>query len=88
MFAGGVTLGVYLLHDSTITRPIIWYVLLKVDTVQYSSVFFPFYALLSIFGVFIFCSIVDLMRMYYIEPIMIRFYHFAKNYVSKLMDRI
>lgn len=67
------TLGIYLIHDSVIFRNFIWYELIKVDTVLYKSVLFPIYAIVTIFGVFFICSIIDLFRIKYIEPKMINF---------------
>lgn len=67
------TLGVYLVHDSIIVRNYIWYELIKVDTVLYKSIFFPLYAIIVIIVVFVVCSIIDLIRIKYIEPSMVHY---------------
>lgn len=64
----GTTFGVYLIHDSYITRTLIWHTILRVDTVQYASPLFPVYAILSIGGVFCGCSLIDLCRQKWAEP--------------------
>lgn len=83
---GRGTFGVYMLHDSTIGRPFIWYVLLKTDTVQYQSVFFPIYALLSIIGVFVICTLIDLIRARWMEPIMMKAYYCIKKRVGNVLS--
>lgn len=66
-----LTPGIYLLHESPLTRSLIWNKILKVNTVQYFSVYFPLYAALSVVGVFVICAILDWVRAKFIEPKMI-----------------
>lgn len=66
------TLGVYLLHDSVYARSVIWRGILKIDTLWYGSTYFPLAALCSVILVFAVCSALDLLRIKYIEPVMIR----------------
>lgn len=69
---GASTFGVYLIHDSLVGRYTIWHSIFHVATVQYHSIFFPIYAIITIIIVFAFCSFVDILRMKYIEPKMMQ----------------
>lgn len=62
------TLGIYLIHESTIGRPLIWYNIFNVDTVQYKSALFPIYSIITVICVFVMCSFIDGLRLRYIEP--------------------
>lgn len=62
------SLGIYLIHDSILGRSFIWYDLLKVDTVLYSSAWFPIFAVVSILCVFLACFIIDTIRIRLFEP--------------------
>ena len=62
------TLGVYLLHENTVMRSLIWRGLLKVDSVQYHSVWFPLTSVISVIIVFIVCSLLESARMRLLEP--------------------
>lgn len=63
------TLGIYLIHESTIGRPLIWYNLFKVDTFQYKSTLFPIYSIITVICVFVMCSFIDGLRLRYVEPL-------------------
>ncbi len=56
------TFGIYLIHDSAVGRQFIWNKLLHVSDMQYQSVYFPLYAVLSIVAVFAVCSLIELLR--------------------------
>ena len=62
------TFGVYLLHDSLIARPLIWYSLLKPAERQYPSAAYPLRALLTILGLFLLCAGLDYLRLHFLEP--------------------
>ena len=62
------TFGVYLLHDSTVGRQLIWNGILRVSDVQFLSPYFPLLALADILAVFAVCSAIDWLRLRFVEP--------------------
>ena len=56
------TFGVYLIHDSTVGRELIWNKIFHCLDFQYNSKYFPIFAFGSIIIVFIVCSIIDFFR--------------------------
>ena len=62
------TFGVYLLHDSTVGRQLIWNGILRVSDVQFLSPYFPLLALADILAVFAVCSALDWLRLRFVEP--------------------
>lgn len=78
------TFGVYLIHDSLIGRNYIWYSLLKVDTVQYNSALYPLWFVLSVLGIFIVCALIDMLRIKWVEPVMVRT---ADGFINKVTDK-
>ena len=65
------TFGVYLLHDSNITRQLIWNGILRVSDMQFLSPYFPLFALADILAVFAICSAIDYLRLRLVEPKML-----------------
>ena len=65
------TFGVYLLHDSGITRQLIWNGILRVSDAQFLSPYFPPFALADILAVFAVCSAIDYLRLRFVEPKML-----------------
>lgn len=65
------TFGVYLLHDSDITRQLIWNGILRVSDAQFLSPLFPLLALADILAVFAICSAIDYLRLRFVEPKML-----------------
>lgn len=65
------TFGVYLLHDSNITRQLIWNGILRVSDAQFLSPYFPLFALADILAVFAVCSAIDYLRLRFVEPKML-----------------
>ncbi len=63
------TFGIYLMHDNSVVREILWRGLLKVDTVQYSSDFFVLYSILSVLGIFTVACLTDIVREKVYSPI-------------------
>lgn len=78
----GTTFGIYLIHDSYISRSLIWYTILQVDTVLYASPFFPLYAVLGILGVFTGCALIDLGRQRWVEPWMTKRFQSLVNHMK------
>lgn len=74
------TFGVYLIHDSLVSRNFIWYNLFKVETL-YRSKLFPLYAILIIIIVFGVCTIIDSFRIKYIEPL-------GDKIINKILEKI
>ena len=66
------TFGVYLIHDSMIGRNFIWYSLLKADTVQYNSRLYPLWFVLSVVCLFSVCTLIDMLRLKWVEPVMVK----------------
>lgn len=62
------TFGVYLLHDSSVGRQLIWNGILHVSYWQFPSPYFPLLALADIVAVFAVCSALDGLRLRFIEP--------------------
>jgi hypothetical protein len=60
------TLGVYLIHDNPLFRPYLWRVILK-NPEMYSSNLLIIHAMISIIGVYVVCSCIDLIRQYTVE---------------------
>ncbi len=75
------TFGVYLLHENLITRSLIWRGILRIDTLQYQSVFFPVISFFSVIAVFSVCVFIDKLRGRYVEPLQYRI-------VDKCLDSI
>ena len=75
--------GIYLIHDSFIGRPLIWYVLFNV-TDQYQSKYFPLMAFGTCMIVFVVCAMIDFLRIKLIEPRMMKV---AQNKIDKWKDK-
>lgn len=78
------TFGIYLIHEGTFTRGIIWDVVLKVSTIMYQSSLFPIIAILSTVILFVVCSILDYFRICLIES---RYITFTDKIVEKLKEK-
>ncbi|MGY3777448.1 acyltransferase [Isobaculum melis] len=62
------TFGIYLIHDNVLVRPFLWQQLAKNAIFLHSKWLF-LHMIVSVCIVFIFCCIIELIRMYCIEPI-------------------
>lgn len=62
------SLGVYLLSDNEMMRPYLWHSILKVSN-MYQSKWLIIHALLSIIGVYVVCTLVDLIRQCTVEKV-------------------
>lgn len=63
------TFGIYLLHDSNIGRKLIWNEFIRPEVTQFPVMWYQ-YALMSfatIVGIFIVCSLIDLLRQHFFE---------------------
>lgn len=78
------TLGVYLIHDNKIFRQYLWITLLKVPE-MYASKYFFVHALVSILGVYLSCSCIDLIRQCTIERI---FMSFIKKHLGQIKNKV
>lgn len=76
------TFGIYLISDSDVGRPLIWNGIIHTFN-HYSSALYPLYAVLSIFTVFVFCSLIDLIRIKFIEPPVLCFFKLKYEQIKK-----
>lgn len=65
------TFGIYLIHDSVFLRPLLWCKIVKVHDL-YLQQLFPLYAITWCFGIFVLCSLIDLFRLKFIEPCVLK----------------
>lgn len=70
--AASATFGVYLIHDNPFLRPYLWQTILKTPEI-YPSNFLIVHAVFSIFGIYIVCSFIDLLRQITIERLYLNF---------------
>ncbi len=78
------TLGIYLIHDNRILRPYLWRNIVKAPTF-YSSHFLIFHAIFSIFLIFLFCVLIDLIRQVTFEKYYVIFLnHHLQNFKQKI----
>ena len=82
--AAATTFGIYLIHDSLIARPLIWYRWLRVAETQYFAALFPLLAVLTIVGIYVICAALDYIRLKYVEPVMMKK---ADKLLQKLKQR-
>lgn len=84
-------LGVYLIHDNSLMRYVIWdYIFPNLDYIS-SSWYVVFY-IIKVVAIFIVCSGIDLLRKRYIEPQMVRFidrkFDVVNEYVKTKMNNV
>lgn len=63
------TFGIYLLHDSIIGRKIIWNEIIRPEITQFSLMWYQyaFLSIATIVGIFIVCSLIDMLRQLFFE---------------------
>lgn len=66
------TFGIYLIHDSLVGRNLIWGDIFKIDTVVYRTNLFPIWSILIAVIVFTLCSVIDYLRLRFIEPFVMK----------------
>ena len=69
-YIAGSVLGVYLIHENMYFRPFLWKVLLKNST-YYNSPSLIIFAIVSIIGIFLICTGIDIIRRLTIEKLWI-----------------
>ena len=62
-----LTFGIYLIHDSSFLRILIWQDIFLISDVQFKSKFFPLIAVFDIIVIFSVCAAIDFLRQKYIE---------------------
>lgn len=67
------TFGIYLIHDSSVSRLLLWNVFFSASENAFSSVFFPVIAIGQVLAVFFVCAAIDWLRSIFIEPHMLKF---------------
>ncbi len=70
--AAATTFGIYLIHDSLIARPLIWYRWLRVAETQYFASLYPLRAVVTIVGIYAVCAALDFIRLKFAEPVMMK----------------
>ena len=73
------TFGIYLIHDSSVGRALIWNKIFHCLDYQYNSVYFPLLAILTALTIFICCSIIDYLRQLLVEKQIVSF-------INKIID--
>ena len=79
-YIAGSAFGVYLIHDNLMVRPYLWNNLLHVSSYYYSPYLWLF-AIGSLFGVYIICTGIDIVRRETVEKIWI---WIIDNYLNKI----
>ena len=77
------TFGVYLIHESVVIRTLIWNRFFNVNTVQYSSLYYIVCFVITIALIFMFCSLLDFVRIYLFEK---RYLQLAMR-IEKILKR-
>lgn len=67
------TFGIYLLHDSVVARRLIWLDIFRIDAVFLDNIIFLFAAFGISLIVFISCSIIDMLRRYFFDAIILKY---------------
>ncbi len=83
---GAATFGVYLISDESYIRHFIWIDLFKNASFSNSMYLIP-YSLAVIFGVYIICTIIEILRIYILEKHYIKIVEKISNYLKKLIDK-
>lgn len=80
------TFGIYLLHDSIIGRKLIWNEIIHPEITQFSLVWYQyaFLSIVTIAGIFIVCSLIDLLRQLFFEKWMESHYD---SFMAKIKER-
>lgn len=72
------TLGVYLIHDSFSGRAVIWNFIIR-PLNHFQSNYYLLYSIISIITIFIICSIIDYIRIYFFEKKLLLFFESIYN---------
>ena len=60
--------GVYLIHEHPVIRRLLWGELFPGETLG-GTAYFPVYSVLVVLGIFVLCTMIDLVRMYTVEKV-------------------
>lgn len=85
--AASACFGVYLIHDNFIFRPYLWETLLHMPE-YYSSSMLPLYALISVFAIYIACTLIDLLRINSIEKLWMKLIAKAAPPLNAALERL
>ena len=81
------TLGIYLIHDNELVRVLIWETIFESNKYLNTLYFIP-YSLGAISIVFIICSVIDLIRKYFIEKYYLKLFDKGVERVKCLANSI
>lgn len=81
------TFGIYLIHDYSYIRKILWQDFFKIKFFENSKMLIP-YSILVCFIIFICCILIELIRIYIIEKQYMKVIYKIEPKINKLMDRI
>ena len=85
--AASACFGVYLIHDNFIFRPYLWETLLHMPE-HYVSSTLPLYVLISVLVIYIACTLIDLLRIYTVERLWMKFVAKAAPPLNAALERM
>lgn len=85
--AASACFGVYLIHDNFIFRPYLWETLLHMPE-HYVSSTLPLYVLISVLAIYIACTLIDLLRIYTVERLWMKFVAKAAPPLNAALERL
>lgn len=78
------TFGVYLIHDNSLVRSVLWEQILKTQNFA-TSKWIVFYAFAVVAGIYICCTALDLLRQYLLEKPVFKLYNIIE---MKVKDKV
>lgn len=81
------TFGVYLIHDSEIIRPLLWNTVFHNASYQNSVMLIP-YSVAVVIIVYVFCTLIDLLRQILIERVYMRFINQNVGQLSLIVPKM
>lgn len=81
------TFGIYLIHDNNFIRYFIWKKIVP-NNLFFESIWLPLHMIIKVSAVFIICMFIDLIRIYIIHPLFVKFYEIISNKVHVLWEKI
>ena len=79
--------GVYLIHDNFIFRPYLWETLLRMPE-HYGANMLSLYVLISVLAIYTACTLIDLLRIYSIEKLWVKFVAKAAPPLNAGLERL
>lgn len=79
--------GIYLLHDNSYIRALLWSTIFKNSNYEQSSFLVP-YTLMQIVVVFVVCAVVELIRIHLVEKKYSKLIDKLSNLINKIIDKL